>query len=135
MGSLYCDLSATPWRWSSELLVQCTKYSTITGTGIVQCTPSQQDQFLSFLHTFLPKSVRVGGWRPPTGQRPLPLNGKSWIRHCSYLAMIGSRDSVGKWKFSVYLAKDFAKHLKIVLSHIFLAQFLKMVLNLASHFY
>ena len=35
MGSLYCDRSATPWRWSSELLVQCTKYSTITGTGIV----------------------------------------------------------------------------------------------------
>ena len=35
MGSLYCDLSATPWRWSLELLVQCTKYSTITGTGIV----------------------------------------------------------------------------------------------------
>ena len=24
MGSLYCDLSATPWRWSSELLIQCT---------------------------------------------------------------------------------------------------------------
>ena len=35
MGSLYCDLSATPWRWSSELLVQCTKYSTIMGTGIM----------------------------------------------------------------------------------------------------
>ena len=36
MGSLYCDLSATPGRWSSELLVQCTiQYSTITGTGIV----------------------------------------------------------------------------------------------------
>ena len=30
----------------------------------------QQDQFLSFLHMFLPKSVRVRGWRPPTGQRP-----------------------------------------------------------------
>ena len=24
MGSLYCDLSVTPWRWSSELLIQCT---------------------------------------------------------------------------------------------------------------
>ena len=24
MGSLYCDLSATPWRQSSELLIQCT---------------------------------------------------------------------------------------------------------------
>ena len=24
MGSLYCDLSATPWRLSSELLIQCT---------------------------------------------------------------------------------------------------------------
>ena len=34
-GSLYCDLSAAPWRWSSELLVQCTKYSTITGNGIM----------------------------------------------------------------------------------------------------
>ena len=26
--------------------------------------PPQQDQFLSFLHMFLPKSVRIGGWRP-----------------------------------------------------------------------
>ena len=24
MGSLYCDLCATPWRWSSELLIQRT---------------------------------------------------------------------------------------------------------------
>ena len=35
--------------------------------------PPQQDPFLSFLsfsHTFSPKSVRVGGWRPPTGRRP-----------------------------------------------------------------
>ena len=39
------------------------------------CAP-QQDLFLSFSHTFLPKSVRVGGRRPP--------NGKSWIRHCEY---------------------------------------------------
>ena len=29
--------------------------------------PPVQDQFLSFLHTFLPKSACVGGWRPPTG--------------------------------------------------------------------
>ena len=42
--------------------------------GAAGTRPPQQDQFLSFLHTFLPKSVRVGGWRPP--------NGKSWIRHC-----------------------------------------------------
>ena len=34
--------------------------------------PPQQDPFLSFLHTFLPKSVRIGGWRPPTGWRPPP---------------------------------------------------------------
>ena len=27
--------------------------------------PPQQDQFLLFSHTFLPKSVRIGGWRPP----------------------------------------------------------------------
>ena len=27
--------------------------------------PPQQDQFLSFSHTFSPKSVRVGGWCPP----------------------------------------------------------------------
>ena len=27
--------------------------------------PPQQDQFLSFSHTFSPKSVRIGGWRPP----------------------------------------------------------------------
>ena len=28
-------------------------------------TPPQQDQFLSFSHTFLPKSVCVRGWCPP----------------------------------------------------------------------
>ena len=27
--------------------------------------PPQQDQFLSFSHTFSLKSVRIGGWRPP----------------------------------------------------------------------
>ena len=36
--------------------------------------PPQQDQFLSFLHTFSPKSVCVKVGAPP--------NGKSWIRHC-----------------------------------------------------
>ena len=40
MWSLYCDLSATLWKWSSELLILHTniafKHSTITGTGIVQ---------------------------------------------------------------------------------------------------
>ena len=41
--------------------------------------PPQQDQFLSFLHMFSPKSVRITGWHPPTGRRP--PNGKSWIRH------------------------------------------------------
>ena len=29
--------------------------------------PPQQDPFLLFLHTFLPKSVRVRGQRPPMG--------------------------------------------------------------------
>ena len=33
----------------------------------------QQDQFLSFSHTFSPKSVCIGGWCPlPTGWRPPP---------------------------------------------------------------
>ena len=32
--------------------------------------PPQQDQFLSFSHTFLPKSVCVGGWCPPNGSAP-----------------------------------------------------------------
>ena len=39
MWSLYCDLSATLWKWSSELLILRTniadKHSTITGTGIM----------------------------------------------------------------------------------------------------
>ena len=39
MWSLYCDLSATLWKWSLELLILHTnivdKHSTITGTGIV----------------------------------------------------------------------------------------------------
>ena len=37
------------------------------------------DPILSFSHTFLPKSARIGG-RPT----PPPLNGKSRIRHCMY---------------------------------------------------
>ena len=32
--------------------------------------PPQQDQFLSFSHTFSLKSVSVGGWRPPNGSAP-----------------------------------------------------------------
>ena len=39
MWSLYCDLSATLWKWSSELLILRTniadKHSTIMGTRIV----------------------------------------------------------------------------------------------------
>ena len=39
-----------------------------------RASPPQQDQFLSFSHTFSLKSVRIGGWRPPppTGRRPPP---------------------------------------------------------------
>ena len=42
MWSLYCDLSATLWKWSSKLLILRTnivdKHSTITGTRIVQAS-------------------------------------------------------------------------------------------------
>ena len=44
--------------------------------GCCQCMPPQQDPFLSFSHTFLPKSVRVGGWCPPQWEildLPLPM--------------------------------------------------------------
>ena len=37
--------------------------------------PREQDQFLSFSHTFSPKSVCVRGWHPPNGSAP--PNGKS----------------------------------------------------------
>ena len=47
MWSLYCDLSATLWKWSLELLILRTniadKHSTITGTGIVQQNCQRQD--------------------------------------------------------------------------------------------
>ena len=57
MWSLYCDLSATLWKWSSELLILRTniadKHSTIMGTGIVQIvTPKiskKQESFWLFL--------------------------------------------------------------------------------------
>ena len=39
--------------------------------GAAGARPPQQDQFLSFLHTFLPKSVRIGGWHPPPPQREI----------------------------------------------------------------
>ena len=32
--------------------------------------PPQQDQFLSFSHMFLPKSVGIRGWHPPNGLAP-----------------------------------------------------------------
>ena len=43
--------------------------------GHCQHPPPQQDQFLSFSHMFLPKSVCIGGWHPPMGQHPPPPMG------------------------------------------------------------
>ena len=47
MWSLYCDLSATLWKWSLELLILRTnivdKHSTITGTGIVHYRSDNND--------------------------------------------------------------------------------------------
>ena len=44
-------------------------------------SPPQQDQILSFLHMFSPKSTCVGGWCTlQWGLTPPPPNGKSWIR-------------------------------------------------------
>ena len=40
--------------------------------GAAGARPPQQVQFLSFLHTFPLKSVRVGGWRPPPPNRSAP---------------------------------------------------------------
>ena len=48
----------------------------------VSGAPPQQDQILSFLHVFLLKSSRVGGWRPLQWGLA-PPNGKSWIRPCN----------------------------------------------------
>ena len=48
------------------------------GAAVHAPPPPQQDQFLSFSHTFLPKSVCIGGWRPPPPQREIldpPLYG------------------------------------------------------------
>ena len=42
------------------------------GEGWLLVPPPQQDQILSFSHTFQPKRARIGGRRP---------NGKSWIRN------------------------------------------------------
>ena len=59
MWSLYCDLSATLWKWSSELLILHTniadKHSTITGTGIMHI-PDQVILY-NFL-SMLPQSYR-----------------------------------------------------------------------------
>ena len=72
MRSLYCDLSATLWKWSSELWILRTniadKHSTIMGTGIVQsadgtwvkCSkqqPRQPDECLCF-HCNLPGHLK-----------------------------------------------------------------------------
>ena len=39
--------------------------------GHCQCAPPpQQDPILSFSHTFLPKSAKVGGWCPPPMENP-----------------------------------------------------------------
>ena len=52
--------------------------------------PPQQDQFLSFSHTFLPKSVRFRGWRPPTGRRPPTGNPGSATDNCNICHLIHS---------------------------------------------
>ena len=53
LGSLYCDLGATPWRWSSVLFKVDTsvwhKYSTITGTGIVHPSLTHFKLLCSFI--------------------------------------------------------------------------------------
>ena len=44
------------------------QYSSLADPGgAAGARPPQQDPFLSFSHMFLPKSVCVGGRRPPTG--------------------------------------------------------------------
>ena len=51
--------------------------------GAPRRAPPQQDQFLSFSHTFLPKSVCVGVWRPPpqrVGGPPTGNPGSATVR-------------------------------------------------------
>ena len=62
--------SATAWYSSSSMRFFQIEYNVLCIHWRIQGappppTPPQQDQFLSFLHTFLLKSVRIEGWRPP----------------------------------------------------------------------
>ena len=56
--------------WSDSVMAsRC--YALADPGGRRRRAPPQQDPFLSFLHTFSPKSVCIGGQRPPpTGGAP-----------------------------------------------------------------
>ena len=69
------DLQQTTF-WADEIVLRVLSIIykfTITLAGPGGChqhAPPQQDPFLLFSHTFLPKSVCIGGRCPPTGQHP-----------------------------------------------------------------
>ena len=58
----------------------CVNHWQIQGGRHGTCSP-QQDQFLSFSHTFLLKSVCVGGWHPPqwVGAPPMGNPGSATV--------------------------------------------------------
>ena len=102
-GKFVTESAILKSNYSAMKRTQCMKLMTITHYILLDITgpavadlhtkvsgtrPPQQDQILSFLHMFSPKSACVGGWRPH--QRGLaPPNGKSWIRPC-WVSIISS---------------------------------------------
>ena len=62
---VYCDMDGS-YGWT---VIQVT-IPLVDPGGAVGAPPPQQDPFLSFAHTFLLKSVRIGGWRPPPTGNP-----------------------------------------------------------------
>ena len=78
----------------------------------------QQDQFLSFLHTFSPKKCMRRSWRPPPQRVGAPPHGKSWIRHCldNYFVFT-------KWCILVFITCN----LKILCAKLFINSYLRII--------
>ena len=73
----------------------------IQGALLARPPPPQQDPFLLFLHTFSPKSVHVGGWRPPppTGRRPPPHQRKILDPPLNLLMICGPQQNLMSYLF------------------------------------
>ena len=87
-------------RWVLPRLASLCNHWRIQGGAAGAPPPPQQDPFLSFSHTFSPKSVHVGGRRPP----PPPPTGNpgSATGNEQYDSLVASEIVTGNMTFLLY---------------------------------